>query len=178
VRSLDELATTKPPVVLIVGYKKVGKTRLLEALIAELTARGYRVGCVKHHHSEAPVLVDTPGTDTWRLRKAGAKSVALVTPNHVASFHDTLEPMPLDEVLRSLPTADIILGEGFHHAPFPKIEVVSTEGARLCQADANLIAWVNLAEGNEAIPAFGFESIQPLANFIEMKILLKSPELS
>jgi molybdopterin-guanine dinucleotide biosynthesis protein MobB len=169
---------TKPPVVLIVGYKKVGKTRLLEGLVTELTGRGYRVACPKHHHFEGPVLVDAPGTDTWRLRKAGAKSVALVTPSHVASFQDTVEPTPLAEVLRNLTSTDIVIGEGFHHEPFPKIEVLSTGEDRLCPTDENLIAWVKPTDGNEAIPTFTFESIKPLADFVEAKILLKPRQVS
>ncbi len=168
----------RPPVLLIVGYKKVGKTRLLEALITELSARGYRVGCIKHHHSETPVLVDAPGTDTWRFRKAGAKSVALVTPSHVASFQDTLEPTSLDEVLGSLKNTDIVLGEGFHHERFSKIEVLSTEGNRLCPTDGSLIAQVKATEDNEAIPTFALASIRPLADFIEAKILSKPRQLS
>ena len=46
--------TADPKVLLIVGYKKVGKTTLIERLIPELSRRGYRVGTVKHHHSDFP----------------------------------------------------------------------------------------------------------------------------
>ena len=166
---------TKPPVLLIVGYKKVGKTRLLEGLITELAGRGHRVGCIKHHHSGAPVLVDAPGTDTWRFRKAGAKSVTLVTPSQVALFRDTLEPTSLDEVLGSLTSADIVLGEGFHHQPFPKVEVVSaSDDTRLCLGDKNLIAVVKTTEDAEPVPTFPPESIKQLADFIEAKIFPRS----
>src|SRR3972149_10484765 len=67
---------TNPKGWLTVGYKKVGKTTLIEKLIAELSNRGYRVGTVKHHHSDFPVSVDTVGTDTWRHRQAGAARAA------------------------------------------------------------------------------------------------------
>lgn len=163
---------TKPPVLLIVGYKKVGKTRLLEALIAELSSRGRRVACIKHHHSDAPVVVDACGTDTWRFRKAGAKSVALVTPSQMASFHDTPEQPALERVLRNLTTTDLVLGEGFHTEPYPKIEVVSaSDDNRLCWRDKNLIAVVKATEGAEPVPTFAPESIKHLADFIEAKIL-------
>ncbi len=169
----------KPPVVLIVGYKKVGKTRLLERLITELSGRGRRVGCIKHHHSDAPVLVDAPGTDTWRFRKAGAKSVALVTPSHVASFQDTLEPTSLDNVLENLANADLVLGEGFHDQPFPKIEVISESMDNpLCGKDKNLIAVVKTTQGAGTVPSFSPESITQLADFIEAKILARNRSLS
>ena len=48
--------TADPKVLLIVGYKKVGKTTLIERLIPELSRRGYRVGTVKHHHSDFPCV--------------------------------------------------------------------------------------------------------------------------
>ena len=52
---------SSPKILLIVGYKKVGKTTLIENLIPELSRRGYRVGTVKHHHSDIPAAVDTAG---------------------------------------------------------------------------------------------------------------------
>ena len=172
--SRRSLSKTKPPVLLIVGYKKVGKTRLLEGLITELSSRGHRVGCIKHHHSEAPVVVDAPGTDTWRFRKAGAKSVALVTSTHVALFYDTPELTSFDEVLGNLTSADIVLGEGFHTELHPKIEVVSgKEPNRLCRKDQNLIALIKQTEGDEAIPTFAPDAMRSLADFIEVKILAK-----
>lgn len=166
---------TKPPVLLIVGYKKVGKTRLLEGLITELSGRGHRVGCIKHHHSEAPVLVDAPGTDTWRFRKAGAKSVTLVTPSQVALFQDTLEPTSLDEVLENATNMDLVLAEGFHDQPFPKIEVVSDDGdERLCRMDKNLIAVVKTTEDAEPIPGFSPDNIKQLADFIEAEMVARN----
>ena len=165
----------RAPVLLIVGFKKVGKTRLLENLIRELSSRGYRVACIKHHHSDAPVVVDACGTDTWRFRKAGAQSVVLITPTHIASFQDTPAQPVLEQVLRNLTAADLVLGEGFHAEPHPKIEVVSANGnSRLSPTDKNLIALVKTTEGGEAVPTFAPESIKPLADFIEAKILSRS----
>jgi molybdopterin-guanine dinucleotide biosynthesis protein B len=166
---------TRPPVLLIVGFKKVGKTRLLENLIKELSSRGYRVACIKHHHCDEPVVVDACGTDTWRFRKAGAKSVALVTPTHVASFQDMSAQPALEQVLRNLITTDLVLAEGFHAEPFPKIEVVSANGnTRLSRTDDNLIALVKTSEGGEAVPTFTPEGIKPLADLIEARILPRS----
>jgi molybdopterin-guanine dinucleotide biosynthesis protein B len=165
----------RPPVLLVVGFKKVGKTRLLENLISELSSRGYRVACVKHHHSDAPVVVDAHGTDTWRFRKAGAKSVVLVTPSLIASFHDAPERSALEQVLRNLTTTDLVLGEGFHSEPHPKIEVLSaSDDNRLCRTDENLVALVKTTGGGETVPTFTSEDIKPLADFIEAKFLSRS----
>ena len=92
----SEAKTADPKVLLIVGYKKVGKTTLIERLIPELSRRGYRVGTVKHHHSDFPVCQSIPRVPTagdtakparrvspWRRRptsplfRDGASSVTL-----------------------------------------------------------------------------------------------------
>jgi formylmethanofuran dehydrogenase subunit E len=117
-------STANPKVLLIVGYKKVGKTTLIEKLIPELTSRSYRVATVKHHHSDFPVSIDAAGTDTWRHRQAGAKNVALVTPTDVALFYDTDESLGLDQIIANFSGTDIVLVEGFHLEPYAKIAVM------------------------------------------------------
>jgi molybdopterin-guanine dinucleotide biosynthesis protein B len=62
------------PIICIVGASNSGKTTFLEKLIPELTKRGYRVGVIKH--SATKLDMDHEGKDTWRLREAGASSVA------------------------------------------------------------------------------------------------------
>jgi molybdopterin-guanine dinucleotide biosynthesis protein B len=162
------------PVLLVVGYKKVGKTTLLEKLVAELSSRGYRVGCAKHHHAGLPVSVDSPGTDTWRLRRAGAKSVALVAPAQVALFHENPKTTSLDEIVASLGASDIVLAEGFHLEPRPKIEVAAPDRReRLCPSDKDVIAVVGAPAADLTVPRFGLEEIVPLADFIEHHILHK-----
>ena len=50
------------PALAIVGRHNSGKTTLIEQLIAELVARGYDVGSVKHH-SHVGFDIDYPGKD-------------------------------------------------------------------------------------------------------------------
>jgi formylmethanofuran dehydrogenase subunit E len=163
---------SRPKVLLVVGYKKVGKTTLIEKLIPELSSRGYRVGTVKHHHSDFPVTVDSSGTDSWRHRRAGAQCVALVTPSHAALFRDNKDTISLDRIISAFPETDIVLVEGFHRERQAKIEVLSAQGnERLCRMDENLIATVGPADPDESVPSFQPGSITPLADFIERKIL-------
>jgi formylmethanofuran dehydrogenase subunit E len=161
-------------VVLIAGYKKVGKTALIEKLIPELSARGYRVGTVKHHHSEFPIEMDAPGTDSWKHRKAGAVAVALVTPTAVALFRDVEETLSLDEIVGKLSGVDIILVEGFHEETRAKIEVLSRRSdKRLCKSDEQLVAVVGRGDYDGTVPRFEPGNIKPLADLIETEILLK-----
>ena len=163
-------AETAPKVLLVVGYKKVGKTTLIEKLIPELSSRGYRVGTVKHHHSDFPVSVDTTGTDTWRHRQAGAASVALVTPTALATFRDSESSLCLDQIVSALGAADIVLVEGFHEEPRPKIEVLSDPmNEPLCKADDHLLAFVAPSPPKSAVPTFEPSNIKPLADLIERR---------
>lgn len=168
-------AITTPKVLLIVGYKNVGKTTLIEKLIPELSARGYRVGTVKHHHSDFPVSVDTVGTDTWRHRQAGAASVALATPTDFALFRDNETSFSLDEIVAALGATDIVLVEGFHKEARAKIEVLSEPSEKpLCDLDSHLLAIVTPNARPYAVPAFAPDHIAPLADFIQRVLFTQS----
>ena len=166
--------STNPKVLLIVGYKKVGKTTLIEKLIPELSSRGYRVGTVKHHHSDFPISVDAVGTDTWRHRQAGAASVALVTPTDIATFRDGASSITLDQLVSALGALDLVLVEGFHEEARAKIEVLSERTREtLCETDGHLLAIVTPSARQSPVPSFEPNSIEPLADLIEKKILGK-----
>jgi formylmethanofuran dehydrogenase subunit E len=164
--------TANPKVLLIVGCKKVGKTTLIERLIPELSRRGYRVGTVKHHHSDFPISVDTAGTDSWRHRQAGATGVALVTPT--ALFRNGENSLSLDDVVAGLGATDLVLVEGFHDEPRAKIEVRSAQtDAALRANDEHLLAVVSPEAYPASVPTFAPGSIQPIADFIEREILAR-----
>ena len=52
----------------IVGWQNSGKTTLIEALLAEFTARGLRISTIKHAHHAFDI--DIP---TFSLDRPGAK---------------------------------------------------------------------------------------------------------
>lgn len=167
-----EKAQSAPNVLLVVGYKKVGKTTLIERLIPELSRRGYLVGTVKRHHSELSIEVDKVGSDSWRHRQAGAASVTLATPTGWAIFRDAPRTASLNQVLASVGPADIVLVEGFHEEPQLKIEVISEAEKRpLCDSDPNLVALVTPNGHKSAVPIFAPESIKSIADLIERKLL-------
>ena len=98
----------------IVGRKHTGKTTLTVALAAELARRGVRVMTMKHGHH--PADVDHPGSDSWRHFREGRAERVLF--ERVADVYD-----PAALARRYLGEADVVLAEGFHRAPVPKIEV-------------------------------------------------------
>ena len=166
---------TQQKILLVVGFKKVGKTTLIEKLIPELSGRGYRVGTVKHHHSDFPVSVDSEGTDTWRHRQAGASSVALVTPTDITLFRDSDNSLSLDQIVSSLGATDIVLVEGFHDQPRAKIEVLADRNDEpVCKLDDHLLAFVAPSVCQATVPTFAPSHIKSLADFIERKLLAGS----
>ncbi|MDD5397961.1 MAG: molybdopterin-guanine dinucleotide biosynthesis protein B, partial [Dehalococcoidia bacterium] len=113
------------PIIAIVGKSGVGKTVIMEKLIAEFKSRGYRVGAVKHAHQT--IDLDEPGKDTWRYSQAGSDAVAISSPLRVTVFNKLDHEPSLEETVRLLGDSyDIILAEGFKDTRAPKIEVCPT----------------------------------------------------
>ncbi|MFZ2445201.1 MAG: molybdopterin-guanine dinucleotide biosynthesis protein B [Syntrophobacteraceae bacterium] len=160
------------PIISIVGASDSGKTTFLEKLIPELTGRGYRVGAVKHdvHGFE----MDREGKDTWRLKRAGAGTVAIISPAQVASIRQTDSELGIEEVAaRFFWTEDILITEGFKSAHFPKIEVFRkvVEAEPICGPENNLVAIVTDDPVEVAVPKFSFSRVGEVADFIEKRYL-------
>ncbi|TVR56450.1 MAG: molybdopterin-guanine dinucleotide biosynthesis protein B [Gemmatimonadales bacterium] len=112
------------PVLCVVGFKDSGKTGVAVGLVRELRQRGLRVGAVKHGHG---FRLDTPGTDSWRLRQeGGADPVLLTGPEGYALMGgwDEAEELPLAALLkRHFAGVDLVVVEGFKGSGFPRVEV-------------------------------------------------------
>ncbi|EUJ33054.1 molybdopterin-guanine dinucleotide biosynthesis protein MobB [Listeria floridensis FSL S10-1187] len=104
----------------VVGYKNSGKTTFLNALIHQAKQAGYQVAAIKHdaHSFE----MDHPGTDSMSYRESGADHVALVSSRQFAFLSN--HGLSLQEALKQMPPADLILVEGYKEAPFPKVALV------------------------------------------------------
>ena len=98
-----------PRAVVVVGFKAAGKTRVVEAIVSELTRRGYQVGTLKHTADDQPL--DKAGTDTWRHAEAGAVSSAIISDKRTAIF--LRRAMNLQRAADALGEVDFIVMEGF-----------------------------------------------------------------
>jgi len=106
------------------GPSGVGKTTLMEGVIAGLKAAGQQVAVLKHAHKGFDI--DQLGKDSWRHRAAGASEVLLASGQRMALLRefDKGGPPDLPELLAQLSAGiDWVLVEGFKHAALPKIEV-------------------------------------------------------
>ena len=112
-----------PPLLAIAAYSGTGKTTLLKQLIPLLKQRHIHVGLIKHTHHDMDV--DTPGKDSYELRKAGADQTLVASDRRWALMTETPEQQPLDlQYLASRfdrSKVDVILVEGFKHEPVSKI---------------------------------------------------------
>jgi molybdenum cofactor guanylyltransferase len=104
-----------PYEVALCGYSGSGKTTLLEKLIAHF-AETRIVGGVKH--AGHGFCADREGSDSARLRAAGARPMRVIGPSSMAQFGrapERFDPAP------DLLAADMVMVEGFKNADFAKV---------------------------------------------------------
>lgn len=123
----------------------MGKTTLLTGLIPLLAGHGIRVSVIKQTHAEFDV--DRPGKDSYRMREAGAAQVLLSAPERWVLMTEQALGEDDNRVLQMVQhldasIADLVLVEGFRHAPIPKIEVYRAAAGKppLAARDQDIIA--------------------------------------
>jgi molybdopterin synthase catalytic subunit len=103
-------------IISVVGYKKSGKTTLVERLVKALTKCG-SVGTIKHMHEHT---INKPDTDTWKHAHAGADVVVAVTQNELVKFsRDNNLARAIDELANA--GVELAVVEGFKESGLPKI---------------------------------------------------------
>lgn len=115
-------AAAHAPAIAFVGYQNSGKTTLVEKVINILTARGLRVGSIKHH-GHAGFDIDVPGKDSWRHAQAGSRHVGLISADRYAEYADTSEEFPLERMLERYTDVDVVIVEGYKTAGLPNFVV-------------------------------------------------------
>jgi molybdopterin-guanine dinucleotide biosynthesis protein MobB len=163
-------AVRRPPVVAVCGLKKSGKTSLLEKLVPELVRRGLRVAVIKHDaHGFAP---DVPGTDSFRLKAAGASGTAVYSTERWMAVKDA-RGTTAEQMAEHFPDADLILLEGGKASPYPKIEIVrkgifAPASAPVPASDpAALLALCTDGDFRVAgVPSFSLDDYEGLAAFV------------
>ncbi|MHA1836268.1 MAG: molybdopterin-guanine dinucleotide biosynthesis protein B [Candidatus Odinarchaeia archaeon] len=102
------------PIIAVLGTKDTGKTTLMIKLINHFTAKGFKILSAKHV-SHKDIQVDTPNTDSYKLKQAGSKIVFLLTPQTTVIFKNTNETEFNLNIIDALASKeiDLILLEGF-----------------------------------------------------------------
>jgi molybdopterin molybdotransferase len=152
----------------VTGWKNAGKTGLMERLVAEFTARGFRVATLKHAHHAFDV--DQPGKDSFRHRTAGAHEVILASHKRwalMSELRDGDEP-PLHELLAKLNPADLVLIEGWKAEDHPKVEAyrASCKNPLIAPGDRHIRAVAADTPVEIDIPQFDLDDTGAIADFI------------
>ncbi len=175
-RALDQKPKAMgAPMVSIVGKSDSGKTTLLERLVPELMARGYRIGTIKHdvHGFD----IDHEGKDSWRHKQAGANTVVISSPKKAAIVKDVETEETLDSLSsKYFQDVDIILTEGYKKENKPKIEIFRSQvhDGPLCKSDNCLVALVSDVSLDLGVPCFELDDIRGLADLVERTFLTAS----
>ena len=154
-----------------VGWHDSGKTTLVTRIVGELVALGYRVAVIKST-SDAGIAFDTPGTDTFKHKMAGAESVMLVAPDQMV-----LQTKNRGLSLRALahqyfPDVDLVGGEGFKtEEGIAKIEVRRNRDRPLHSRVDGVVAVATDLEGLSGENVFRLDAPRELAFFIEKHYL-------
>ncbi len=157
------------PIVSFIGYHDSGKTTLAAGVVRCLKERGYRVAVIKST-KERGIPFDRPGTDTHTHRQAGADAVTLVAPDQMVIFSGPLDMEIAQLAKRFFPGMDIIIAEGFKHAPgIAKIEVTTGGEPLLRDQVEGVVAVVSDAPVRGVL--FGRDDTAQVADFIEQRFL-------
>lgn len=150
------------------GWSGSGKTTLIEKLIPRFTARGLCVALVKHAHHTFDV--DQPGKDSYRHRHAGASEVLVTSSRRWVLMHElrgAQEPS-FEEQVKRLSPCDLLIVEGFKHAPIPKLEVWRAETGEglLHPQDPHVVAVASDAKVETRLPLLDLNDDAGIADFI------------
>jgi molybdopterin-guanine dinucleotide biosynthesis adapter protein len=156
------------------GWSGSGKTTLIEQLIPRFVQRGLRVSLIKHAHHTFDV--DQPGKDSYRHRQAGAAEILVTSSRRWVLMHELRgahEPSFEDQVKRISP-CDLLLVEGFKHAPIPKLEVWRKETGEplLHPNDPHIVAVASDARIETKLPLLNLNDVDEIRNFILKKLEL------
>ena len=147
----------------ITGFKKSGKTKVLEGIVGRLKKRGFRVGTVKHVPQEG-FTIDQKGTDTWRHAEAGADGVCLLSPDETVNLKKG--EFSLEDVLEDIEGLDYVIVEGFRDSEIiPKIAVADTEREAERLDDVFTIAFIKNGAGEKSV--FCFEDTDTILELVK-----------
>ncbi|MER3382819.1 molybdopterin-guanine dinucleotide biosynthesis protein MobB [Pectobacterium aroidearum] len=166
------------PLLAVAAYSGTGKTTLLKHVIPLLINHGVRIGLIKHTHHQMDI--DTPGKDSYELRKAGAAQTIVASNQRWALMTETPEQEEpnIYELVGKMDasTLDLVLVEGFKHEKIAKIALFRQSlGRELSDLlDEYVIAIAADTEINTVLPVLDINQPEQVANFIHQWLQLQN----
>ncbi len=150
-----------------VGYSNSGKTRLIQRVLLELKNRGYSVAVIKSCHRE--FMLSPEGKDSSRFLDAGAKGVAIVSPEKFVILEKERENKELKALaFEFFHSVDFVLIEGGHSDPsIEKIAVLKKgKPVKALNFPEEYIAFVSEEDLDVNKPVFHPDDIAQITDFI------------
>lgn len=156
------------PVIGFAAFSGTGKTTLIEQIVRNLKAQGYRIAVIKRdaHQFE----IDKEGKDSWRFSKAGA-DITLISSAAKTAIIEQRE-RSFEQNLSMIHDVDLILVEGYKQENIPKIGICrKATGKGLPHPVEQYIAMVTDDETvlSGDVPSFGLDDVQGITEFIKAK---------
>lgn len=163
------------PVVSFVGNSGAGKTTILEKVVRELKARGYRVTVIKHVHHD--FQIDYAGKDSWRFTQAGSDSVVIASPTKIALVEQRTAEPPLDDLVAMVEgRADIVLTEGFRGSGKPQVLLIrGAQAAQSARGETGPLAIVSDQPVDASVPRFDFDEVPRLTDLLLARLQPSPP---
>ncbi|MGN1267717.1 MAG: molybdopterin-guanine dinucleotide biosynthesis protein B [Dorea sp.] len=111
-------------IIVVCGVKNSGKTTLITKLVEQMSREGLKVAVIKHDGHD--FACDIEGTDSDRIKKAGAYGTAVFS-KHRIFIHKEVKNEKEKELICQFPEADVIFLEGMKESDYMKIEVIRKE---------------------------------------------------
>ena len=170
------MPSSTPPILCFVGRSNSGKTTLIERLIPVLVREGYRIATIKHagHGFD----LDTEGKDSWRFKRAGAKTVIVTSKGSLAMFADVDQEVRVEDLREQYVRdgTDLIIAEGWKSEGYPKVVVVRDHVGEVEVSADGLLALVSnkpLDRVPGGAPVFHPDDIAALASLIGKRFPLR-----
>ncbi len=165
------------PRIAFVAPSGTGKTTYLEGLIRELTARGYRVGTIKHDAHDFDI--DHEGKDSYRLRAAGSARVVIAGNGRVGAHGVLPADSTLPDLVPLLGEVDIVLVEGYRDAGIPVVLLTRAAAPSPPHPPPDTtVAVVGDADVPGDWPRMPLDDPVPMIEFLEEQCRLRPPQRS
>ena len=132
---VENLKRKTPIISIVAPASGTGKTTFIERLTKIFAEQGLRVGVIKS--DSHGFSLDLEGKDSFRFQSAGARSVAVVSPDSWFMIERTVERENFSAVAEKM-TVDLIFTESRTHAALPAISLWRGKGEVI--ADERVVA--------------------------------------
>ncbi|SOB99840.1 molybdopterin-guanine dinucleotide biosynthesis protein B [Ureibacillus xyleni] len=112
----------------IVGFKKSGKTSLIQRWIQECRKQEMEVAVVKHHGHSNGLSIPNDSTDSMKFFVSGAVS-AIVADEETIQIHQRKRHWTLEHLIAVAKNSEpqILFIEGYKEADYPKVAIIKTD---------------------------------------------------